>query len=167
MAYCTPSVDLVVHAHGCGFRSADRPTLLRSSFERSYIVTANLLPGRRVPSDGRYPRAATTASVLSHGNEFAVPSDTVLLEISVQMAHVDVSPASCTRYNQRPILPTAGWLHPLKQTPKLKRLVSTAPVLITSASLKLRQERLNRCDAVVTFQLRCTQFRLSSSDEDC
>ena len=62
--YCTPSVDLVVHAQGCGFRSADRPTLLRSSLERSSVATANLLPGRRVPSDGRYPRAATTTSLL-------------------------------------------------------------------------------------------------------
>ena len=94
------------------FRSADRPTLLRSSLERSSIVMANLLPGRQLPSDGRYPCAATIASLLSHSDEFAVPSDTVLLEISVKIAHVDVSPASCTRYNQRPLLPTAGWLHP-------------------------------------------------------
>ena len=73
---------------------------------------ANFFPGRRVPSDGRYPRAATTAYLHSHGDEFAVPSDTVPLEMSVQIAHVDVSPASCTRYNHRPLLPTAGWLHP-------------------------------------------------------
>ena len=73
----------MVHVHGYGFRNADRPTLLRNSLERSSVVTANYLPGRRVPSDGRYPRAATTASPLSHGDGFAVPSDTVLLEISV------------------------------------------------------------------------------------
>ena len=99
MPYCKPSVDLVVRAYGCGFRSADRSTLLRSNHERSSVVTVNLLPGRQVPSDGRYPRAATTASLLSHGDELVVPSHTVLFEISVQIAHVDVSPASCARYN--------------------------------------------------------------------
>ena len=86
--WCTPSVDLVVHVHGCGFRSADRPAPLKISIERSSVVSANLLPGRRVPSDSRCPRAAF---LLSHGDEFAVASDTILLQISVQSAHVDVS----------------------------------------------------------------------------
>ena len=139
------------HVDSCGEKDS----------KSAYTITANLLSGRRVPSYGRYPRSATVAYLLSHGDEFAIPSYPVLLEISVQIARVDVLPASCTRYNQRPLLLTAGRLHLRQADTEMKRLVFTAPVVITSASLKLQQEQLNRCGALVTFQLRYRLYTIS------
>ena len=96
MQCCTLSVDLVVGAHRYGLRRSDCPMLSRSSPRQSSVISAKLILGRLVPSDGKYPSAVTTISVP---------------EISVKIAHVDVLHASGMGYRQHLLLPTAGWLH--------------------------------------------------------
>ena len=105
---------------------------------------------------------------LFYGDEFAAFPNTFLLEISFQIVHVHVSPAYCIGCRQYLLL-TAGWLHPHRADTEAEATRFIIPVVAIGASLKLRQDWLNLCGAVVTFQLRigCTRLRLSSPDEDC